>query len=84
MSGVLAPCRKLKCVFSISAFAEMFVSSSWSSDLFLGMLGMSHYGLFVCFPCSDLSSGLQERGNLRGSRNLQLSGGMAGRRLPYR
>lgn len=40
----------------------------------------------VCFLnsfCSDLSSRLQERRNLCGSRNLQLSRGMAGRRLPH-
>lgn len=37
----------------------------------------------VCSLCSDLSSRLQERGNLCGSRNLQLSGGMAGWCLPH-
>ena len=45
-----------------------------------GMLRMS---LVICPPCSKLSSRLQERGNLCGSRNLQLSGGMAGRCLPH-
>lgn len=37
----------------------------------------------VCFPCSNLSPGLQEWRAVCGSRNLQLHGGMVGWCLPY-
>ena len=76
---------------SISAMSQLHITQRWrrfqrssssvsDSNVGPGMLRMS---LVICPPCSKLSSRLQERGNLCGSRNLQLSGGMAGRCLPH-
>lgn len=45
---------------------------------------ISESNLLFSLLTSDLSAGLQERGHLRGSGDLQLSGGLAGRSLSYR
>lgn len=49
-------------------------SASWHAE---------NVSLWFCPLCSNLSPRLQEWGNLHGSRNLQLSWGMAGWCLPY-
>lgn len=68
---------------AFSLINNHFISLQELQVLYLTLMCCLNSSL-LCFCCSDLSAGLQERGHLRGSGVLQLSGGLAGRSLSYR